>query len=178
MTRFAAVLLLLLEIAAARTAAQTPRSSPLQPVGTSMHSWDAQSALASTLPMASLRPHGSSFPLHRTLLGSQDSITKRHKSPFLAWFLSWLVPGGGQGYNGQWAKAGLFFGGAVTGVVLVASDGGIPCDGGACDAGLALALISSLGSQIEAPITAGKINRQARETAGAHFTLTLGALRF
>jgi hypothetical protein len=177
MTRYAAVLLVGLVIAGTRTAAQTPPATLLQAVGTSIHSWDAQMALDSTLLMASLRQEGSSFPLHRLVLATQESVA-RHKSPFLAWFLSWLVPGGGQGYNGQWAKAGLFFGGAVTGVVLVASNGGIPCDGGACDAGLALAVVSSLGSQIEAPITAAKINRQARETAAARVTLTLGAIRF
>jgi hypothetical protein len=178
MTRYAAVLLLGLEIAGTRTVAQTAPSTLLQAVNTSIPSWDAQVALDSTLPISSLRQEGSSFSLQRLGLATADSTAKRHKSPFLAWFLSWLVPGGGQGYNGQWAKAGLFFGGAVTGVVLVASNGGIPCDGGACDAGLALAVVSSLGSQIEAPITAAKINRQAREAATAQVTLTLGAIRF
>ena len=43
------------------------------------------------------------------------------KSPFLAWFLSWLVPGGGQGYNGQWGKAAGFFGVAAVGFGIVVS---------------------------------------------------------
>src|SRR5215216_6510926 len=36
------------------------------------------------------RPHTFSLPW--------AASEPRDKSPFLAWFLSWLVPGGGQGY--------------------------------------------------------------------------------
>jgi hypothetical protein len=178
MTRYAAVLLLGLEIAGTRTVAQSAPPTLLQAVNTTIHSWDARVALDSTLSISSLRQQGSSSSLQRLVLATADTTARRHKSPFLAWFLSWLVPGGGQGYNGQWGKAGLFFAGAVTGVALVVSNDGIPCDGGACDAGLALALVSSLGSQIDGPVTAAKINRQAREAATAQVTLTLGAIRF
>ncbi len=85
----------------------------------------------------------------------------RHKSPLLAWFLSFLVPGGGQGYNGQWGKAAAFFGGAVTGVVVANQE---TCNSlSFCTGpGIWLLVASSVGSQIDAPISAATINKKAQ----------------
>lgn len=96
------------------------------------------------------------------------------KSPFLAWFLSWLVPGGGQGYNGQWGKAAGFFGVAAVGFGIVVSNEGPVCrtDCGPRDAGLALLLAASVGSQIDAPITAAAINRRNRDASSARSRVT------
>jgi hypothetical protein len=94
--------------------------------------------------------------------------TRRHKSPALAWFLSWLVPGGGQGYNGQWGKAAAFFGAAVVGLALVSSSHcglTFSTNCGSRDAGLEVLVVSSIGSQIEAPIAASAINRKGRDPA-------------
>lgn len=89
-----------------------------------------------------------------------------HKSPFLAWFLSWMMPGGGQAYNGQWGKSAIFFGGAVAGLSLAIANDGFDCSGDCSgrDAGLVVLLAASLGSQIDAPISASRINRKARES--------------
>ena len=127
-----------------------------------------------------ISPRDSS-PTHLlTLPPIQADSSGRHKSPVLAWFLSWLVPGGGQGYNGQWVKAAAFFVPAAVGFGLVASNDGFNCSGdcGTRDAGLVLMLVSSLGSQIEAPIAAGKINREARKTSLSQVKLTVATISF
>ncbi len=125
---------------------------------------------------------------HTALVGDRITVhltqaaanSPRPKSPFLAWFLSWLVPGGGQGYNGQWGKAAAFFGGAAVGFALVTSNDGWACGGdcGARDTGFAILLVSGLGAQIDAPISAARINRKAREAVAPEVTLTVGSIRF
>jgi hypothetical protein len=93
----------------------------------------------------------------------QSPAAARHKSPFLAWFLSFLVPGAGQGYNDQWGKAAAFFGGAVAGVVIANHEecnSFGPCTG----AGFWLLVASSVGSQIDAPVSAAAINKAAKTT--------------
>lgn len=120
-------------------------------------------------PSWSLAAASPDSSLHRltAITTAQPTAERRHKSPVLAWFLSWLVPGGGQAYNGQWTKAAVFFGSAAAGFALVASNDGFNCsnDCGTRDAGLVVLAISSIGSQIEAPIAASKINREARRTS-------------
>jgi hypothetical protein len=92
----------------------------------------------------------------------------RKKSPGLAWFLSFLVPGGGQGYNGQWGKAAVFLAVAAVGFNMTVHSGGPLCNylsstGDDCaraNTGLAILAVSSIASQIDAPITAVAINRR------------------
>jgi hypothetical protein len=110
----------------------------------------------------------------------QETAETRHKSPVLAWFLSWLVPGGGQGYNGQWGKAAAFFIPAAVGFTLVVSNDGFDCteDCGARDLGLGILIVSSIGSQIEAPFAASKINREAKKASASQVNLTLAGIRF
>ena len=108
--------------------------------------------------------HASISTRHVYFSMPQPAGDVRHKSPFLAWFLSFLVPGGGQGYNGQWGKAAAFFGGAVVGVVVANQE---TCNSSSiCTGpGFWLLLASSVGSQIDAPITAAAINRKAKGEA-------------
>ena len=118
---------------------------------------------------------------HRLDMGWDTVVAKpRHKSPFLAWFLSWLVPGGGQGYNGQWGKAAAFFVPAAAGFAVVAASDGFSCteDCGTRDVGLVIMVAASVGSQIEAPIAASKINREARKARGTQVSLTMARVRF
>jgi hypothetical protein len=61
----------------------------------------------------------------------------------------------------------------------VANDGfSCSADCGTRDAGLVILLVSSLGSQIEAPIAASKINREARKTALSQVRLTVATVSF
>ena len=179
MARFGAFLLLASALVVTRTAAQVSPPPYPRAISPRLTSPPASHWGSSRLSAADFRSNAANvpwvlpFPL-------QDPVARRHKSPFLAWFLSWLVPGGGQGYNGQWVKAAAFFGGAMVGVALVASNDGFVCSGdcGTRDAGLALLVVSSLGSQIDAPITAAKINRQAREAAVSRITLSIATVAF
>jgi hypothetical protein len=102
----------------------------------------------------------------------------RHKSPFLAWFLSFLVPGGGQGYNGQWGKAAAFFGVAVVGVFVESQE---TCNSFFCTGpGFWLYAASSVGSQIDAPISSAAMNRRATGEAVRlpRTTLTIATFYF
>jgi hypothetical protein len=88
-------------------------------------------------------------------------VTANRKSPGTAFLLSFLIVGAGQGYNGQWGKALLMAGGAVTSFA-VASAGAEDCadfdDCGRFTAGIVGALGFALWSWIDAPITASAIN--------------------
>jgi hypothetical protein len=92
------------------------------------------------------------------------------KSPGVAWLLSFLIVGGGQAYNGQWGKAGAFFGGAVVGYGLMLSgansDDCVYYDEcSTLGAGALIWLGSWIWSQIDAPISASSINRRRRGLA-------------
>ncbi len=65
--------------------------------------------------------------LTATLIGATATTAEAQsrKSPFVAGGLSFLLPGTGQFYNGQWGKGGLMMGGAVVASGMVAS--GIIC---------------------------------------------------
>ncbi len=89
------------------------------------------------------------------------------KSPWLAFGLSFLIPGAGQAYNGQWAKGGLMFGGVAAFAAVMASNDDCdfvyytpqaPC--GVFLASLVGAGLFALWSWIDAPRTANAINRR------------------
>ena len=109
-------------------------------------------------PMDSISPRQLHFSMPQAL------GRVRRQSPSLAWFLSFLVPSGGQGYNGHWGKAAAFFGGAVVGVVVPNQE---TCNSFyfCAGPGFWLLLASSVGSQIDAPISAAAINRRAKGEA-------------
>lgn len=86
------------------------------------------------------------------------------KSPGLAFLLSFLIVGAGQGYNGQWGKGvGMFAGELVSAGVFAAGIG--DCAEGVDDCGVTIAgFVGMVGfalwSWIDAPISASKINRR------------------
>jgi hypothetical protein len=85
------------------------------------------------------------------------------KSPGVAFLLSFLITGGGQVYNGQYAKAGIMFGGSVISLGIALSSWE-DCwdfdDCGAFTAGVIGAVGFGLASWIDAPISASSINRR------------------
>ncbi|MCF8234362.1 MAG: hypothetical protein K9J33_06055 [Bacteroidales bacterium] len=93
---------------------------------------------------------------------SGNRYSKKEKDPGLAFLYSFLLPGGGQFYNGQNLKGALmltgYLGGAVTAIAL-ASSGYVPPEeiyipmGGV--------FIIWLYSVIDAPVNANKINDKA-----------------
>jgi len=101
---------------------------------------------------------------------ASEQTVEARKSPGLALGLSFLIPGAGQAYNGQWAKGGLMLGGYVVSawVVLPMSNIGDCLDNDDSQAGAACrrtaALIGVVGfwvwSMIDAPRTAKSINRR------------------
>ncbi|MDR0348229.1 MAG: hypothetical protein LBH90_01895 [Tannerella sp.] len=83
----------------------------------------------------------------------------RRKSPFLAWFLSWVYPGIGQFYNGSVVKG-------ITMTTLATGGFGLcvaAIEEGDDELGAVGALVMvgvSLWSMIDAPISAARINRR------------------
>jgi len=87
------------------------------------------------------------------------------KHPVLAWFVSLLLPGGGQFYNGEVGKGALMLGAFTVGYVLALSsldDDTWENDGPdvSAQAGAIIALGTWLWSMIDAPVSASKINRE------------------
>jgi hypothetical protein len=94
--------------------------------------------------------------------------------------LSWFITGGGQAYNEQYVKGAVFFGGAVIGIAMFVSNDGFQCTGDCTtnNVGLGIWVASSLGSQIDAPISATRINKKAKERQASGQQVTLLRLRF
>jgi hypothetical protein len=75
--------------------------------------------------------------------------------------LSFLIVGAGQGYNGQWGKALLMAGGAITSVAVAANNQEDCAEFEECGTftlGVVGALGFALWSWIDAPISASAIN--------------------
>jgi TM2 domain-containing membrane protein YozV len=114
----------------------------------------------------------------------------RYRSPGLAWLFSFLTPGVGQFYNGDVGKGIGFLVASLTGSVLVnigmntlntqydsygnASYNGEDVDVGMVLAGVAVYIASWTWSQIDAPVSAGKKNRQNRNNTGLSWELGNG----
>lgn len=74
-----------------------------------------------------------------------------YKNPTTAWALSFLIPGGGQFYNGETGKGIVFLGGyAASAAIFWYVSWPI---------GLTGMLVTSVWSQIDAPTTANRLNR-------------------
>jgi len=95
-------------------------------------------------------------------IGINRKYSKKEKAPGLAFLYSFLLPGGGQFYNGQNLKGALmltgYLGGTVTTIALASSNNVTPEQiyipmGGA--------LLIWLYSIIDAPVNANKINDKA-----------------
>ena len=79
------------------------------------------------------------------------STTVGYKNPTTAWALSFLIPGGGQFYNGESGKGVAFLGGyAASAAIFWFVSWPI---------GLTGMLATSIWSQIDAPTTANRLNR-------------------
>jgi hypothetical protein len=102
------------------------------------------------------------------------------KAPAAALALSVLIPGAGQAYNGDWGKAALIIGGELVAAALIVS--GVSCADNSNDCpnltiGLLMAAGFTIGSWIDAPLSARKINRRielgaATAEVGAQLRIT------
>jgi hypothetical protein len=97
-----------------------------------------------------------------------DTVKVNDKSPWLAFFLSYFLPGMGQIYNGETGKGILFAGGFVAGAGLAVLGAGDSEHSSSTNkpifyTGLAMAAISYLWSLIDAPVSASRINDENRE---------------
>lgn len=92
----------------------------------------------------------------------------QEKNPWLAFVLSFVITGTGQFYNGENKKGVVMLAGALTGAGMIVSqmeNNEIPDDNGVVTAGAIVLLGSSLWSVIDAPVSANRINREARQAS-------------
>lgn len=90
-----------------------------------------------------------------------QSTEVNEKNPWAAFFFSWLIPGGGQFYNGEKTKGALMLLGGVTGAgVHLYSE-----HDRAFNVGTAVMLGSAIWSMIDAPISANRINREMQQAS-------------
>ena len=105
--------------------------------------------------------------LTATLIGATadtaEAQSESRKSPWVAGGLSFVIPGTGQFYTGQWAKAGLMLGGAAVSVGLMLSWAVCNDQSNDCPQG-AIGAVGYFGiwlwSIIDASRTANAINRR------------------
>ena len=119
----------------------------------------------------------------------------KKKNPWVAFFLSTIITGGGQFYNGQYLKGVAQLGGAIIGIgfILNGIDGDYRSDyyysGGErysysyyvndddkITFGALLWFGSNLWSMIDAPISANRINKQSQQPSYGHL-IELGGSR-
>jgi hypothetical protein len=80
----------------------------------------------------------------------------RDKNPGLAFLFSFLMPGGGQYYNGETVKGVTMTALSLGSIALILTDDG---EVTGTYIGLAISMANSLWSMIDAPISANAINR-------------------
>jgi hypothetical protein len=93
----------------------------------------------------------------------QDTVKVNEKSPWLAFLLSYFLPGMGQIYNGETVKGILLAGGFVAGASMAVLGAGGSEHSSSTNkpifySGLTMAAVSYLWSLIDAPISASRIN--------------------
>ena len=95
-----------------------------------------------------------------------QSTDVQEKNPWLAFGLSFLVTGVGQWYNGHYAKGTIQLVTATTGAVAFLSDSDDDNNvGNVGEIGALVWLGSVVWSLVDAPVSANRINRQARQTS-------------
>ncbi len=111
------------------------------------------------------------------------------KNPWAAFFFSWLIPGGGQFYNGEKTKGGLMLLGGVTGAGIlvygindkeeessrtITESPGLTTSSfrykktsneTAMNIGAAILVGSAIWSMIDAPVSANRINRELQQAS-------------
>ena len=100
----------------------------------------------------------------------QTAIADEHtnlKNPALSWLLSFVITGGGQIYNEDVAKGvGLLVIGTAGGIMFLTADREECIYNADCSTkrtvGALVSIAAWVGSQIEAPLRAGAINREVR----------------
>lgn len=122
-----------------------------------------------------------SYKVGATSSDTRDYSLESEKNPAVAFVLSFLLPGGGQFYNGEHKKGYIMLGGALGGVVLMfvgfaefvegfGSTAEETGGGGKAGLGMLGVVGCSLWSMIDAPIAANKINKKIRSAkAGKSF---------
>ena len=99
---------------------------------------------------------------------SLDTDIPDEKSPWVAFFLSYLIPTTGQFYNGELLKGFLFLGGITIGLGAMALGAGTGDFETSNDAegivytGLAIGGICYIWQLIDAPVSASRINEERR----------------
>ena len=97
-------------------------------------------------------------------IAKEEAFVRRGEGPkknaVLAWLLSFIVPGGGQFYNGQNIKGAAMLSLALAGYVPFAVEQikGEPGNEGLISAGLAIASITWIWSMIDAPVVASRMD--------------------
>lgn len=86
----------------------------------------------------------------------QNQTRYSAKSPIAAWGLSFLIPGLGQFYNGEARKGALYLGGSLLSNALILFGD----EDELIYLGIIGYMVSWVGSQIDAPISANRINRE------------------
>lgn len=87
-----------------------------------------------------------------TVVRQVASTNMEYKNPTTAWLYSFLIPGGGQVYNGEWMKAGIMFGlytGSLINLLFIS-----------WPIGAVGMLGTMIWTQIDAPVSAKKLNKQ------------------
>ncbi len=109
--------------------------------------------------------------------------TVKEKDPGLAWFMSLVIPGSGQFYNGQYVKGGIMMGiwaGSATGMIINLHKANRHDEYAGChheETGKALQwfcllLLDDLWSMIDAPISANLINKRNRLSIKPDLSMT------
>jgi hypothetical protein len=134
------------EVTAALEAAATPEAASTVATAVSDVSED-ETALAF-----------EEFNFYDAAFAQTGAPAYRRKKPFLSWFLSWLYPGIGQFYNGQVGKGITMTALATGGLGLcIAND---QKENDLVAVGALVVVGTALWSMIDAPVSAGKINRR------------------
>jgi hypothetical protein len=140
------------------TAEVTAAPEPVETIETSEAAATVVSAVSDVSELETMLAF-EEFNFYDAAFTQTGAPAYRRKSPFLAWFLSWLYPGIGQFYNGQAGK-GIAMTAVATGgfglciAAVQKEDDNLGAIGALVLTGVAL------WSMIDAPVSAGKINRR------------------
>ena len=185
MLRLILVLCLMLFVATSQVFAQHPKQDVVHLKNGSVIRGTITELIPGRLQIKIKTQDGNLFvyrmsELAKVSLGRQPGISYQKRDPWIAFALSFILPGGGQIYNKHYGKAGVLFTATIIGAALVMREVGDDLIGGSNedyqaiyddlvdfgpdDGVLALGGVLGVGgylySLIDAPQSAQKINRQ------------------